>query len=211
MTTQATRTRKTKKEAKRAEDFIAEATEAALTAEPKPKRTRRKKGEWPCTAEDVVRERDQRGLSWAQVAANLGLGGPGQARTAYAELTGRNHQDSQPLIKRAPKGTARRKVNAPEWDDDSDQEAIEASLNGAWLEESGSGATYQPARWSGSAIQVRHQMRGSEFTWDEDVLVKRVEGFTFGANGDQPLQVTLVEKVSGAFRTFFVASILEVR
>lgn len=211
MSRQTTKTRKAKKEKASAEEFIAAANEAIAngTATTKPKRIKRTKGSWPCTAEDVVRERDQRGLSWRQVAANLGLGSPGQARTAYTELTGKPHYESQPIVKRAPKGTVGKVVDSPGWDDDSDQEEIEARLNGSWIEASGEGQNYTPAHWSGSFIVVRHKQ--GDYVWDEDCEVSYVTAFTFGPEGDQPLQVLLHEKGTSAFRAFRVADILEVR
>lgn len=46
------------------------------------------------TAEDIKRERDELGQSWRQVANNLDLANPGQARKAYTELTGVDYRDS---------------------------------------------------------------------------------------------------------------------
>lgn len=213
MSRQGTRTRKAKKETASAEAFIAAANEAIANGDvpQRQKRTRRTKGEWSCTAEEIVGERDGKGLSWRQVATNLGLGGPGQARTAYTELTGRPHHESQPVVRRAPKGTVGKAVESPGWDDESEQEEIEARLNGTWIEASGEGQNYTPAHWSGSFIIVRHQMLGSKFAWDEEVDVAYVTEFTFGKDGDQPLQVSVIEKSGRAFRTFFVNHIIEVR
>lgn len=211
MARQTTADRKAKREKAKAEAFI-EAMRAGNEEQPeKPKRTRRPKGTWPCTAEDVVRERDTKGLSWRQVATNLGLGSPGQARSAYTELTGRPHHESQPIVKRAPKGTVGRVVDSPGWDDESDQDAIQDRLNGEWVEASGEGQNYSPAHWSGSSIVVQHRVAGSDFTFDEEVDVAYVVEFSFGKEGDQPLQVSVIEKTSRGFRTFFVASIMEVR
>jgi hypothetical protein len=170
--------------------------------------SRRKRGEpWPCTAADIERERDERGLSWAQVANNLGLGNPSAARKAYAELTGRPHDSSQPTVTRAPKGAARQRTVTPLWDDDSDQEEIEAALNGPWVEESGEGKDYRPAHWQGSAVKVRRRL--GDLEWDEELKVSRTEAFTYGPDGDQPLQVT-VYAVEGGARTFRVSDFLAV-
>lgn len=206
---QTTRTRKAKRETAKAEDAIRAATEAVLngTAPTKPKRSAIDKqvAELGITAEAITAERDGAGRSWAIVAKNLGLASPGAARSAYTLLTGRAHQDSTG-IKRAPRGTASRAVSSPGWDDDSDQEAIEAALNGRWIEEHGSGKDYVPAHWSGSDIAVQ-RMKGA-FT--EEVRVKRVTAFSFGKDGTQPLQVSLIQD-NGAARCFFVTDITEVR
>lgn len=213
MTRQSTALRKGKRERAKAEDVIAKATEEALAqaAQPKEAKPRRKTGEWPCTAEQIVAERDGAGRSWKQVAINLNLGSPGQARKAYTDLTGRPHHESQAIVKRATRGTAtNRKVDSPGWDDDSDQGEIEARLNGEWVEESGSGQNYTPAHWTGSMIVVERTVRETA-TFIEEVLVGRVVEFTFGPKGDQPLQVWVVQKDTGAMRCFRVADIKEVR
>lgn len=105
-----------------AEEFIATKVDEAV------KRTRKSKPETLCSLEDIVRERDERGLSWAQVAANLNLGSPSGARAAYTRLTGRHHSESNPTIKRSgvskTASGARRRMNALEWDDDTDQDLI---------------------------------------------------------------------------------------
>jgi hypothetical protein len=215
MPQQTTRTRKAKKERKSAEEFIREAADAVANGDVpvKPKRVRidGKVQELGLTADDLRRERDVKGLSWRQVALNLGLGTPGAARAAYSTLTGQSHHDSVMTGKRAPRGTARKRVDAPGWNDDSDQEEIEARLNGGWIEESGSGATYTPAHWAGSSIVVQHTVPGGTHKFEEEVDVAYVKAFTFGKNGDQPLQITLIEKATSAYRTFFASAILEVR
>lgn len=160
---------------------------------------RSKNQPWQCTAEDIVRERDEKGLSWKQVATNLNLGNPSAARKAYAELTGRSHTESQPILKRAPKGhnaTGRKMVN-PGWNDDSDQYEIEAKLNGPWVEPEGEPGTknYRPGHWSGSRILVKRSLNGR--SWEEEVRVAHVTAFTFGPEGDQPLQLTIIDRESG--------------
>lgn len=205
MVTAATqkRQRKTKAaEEAKAEEFIAEAVADAK------KNGKRKRGEWPCTAEDIIAERDHKGQSWKQVAINLDLGSPGQARKAYSELTGVPHDQSQPLVHRTRSTGAGRKKNHPQWDDDSDQDAITDALNGPWIEAKGSGKDYVPAHWRGSVITVSRTVGNG--TFDEEVVVKYVTEFTFGKEGDQPLQVWLVQD-NGASRCFRVADITEVR
>ena len=53
------------------------------------------------------------------------------------------------------------------------------------------------------------KMAGLEF--EEEVDVSRVTEFTFGKEGDQPLQVWIVDKATGGARCFFVTEIIEVR
>lgn len=167
----------------------------------------RSRKELAITAEDIVRERDERGLSWAQVAKNLDLASPGAARSAYTKLTGRPHTESQMQGRRAPRGTGVRSTNRKtvgvQWDDDSDQDEIEQRLNGAWIEESGTGKDYTPGHWSGSTIVVARKYG------EEEVRVKVVKAFTFGKNGDKPLTVELL--ADNAFRAFYVRDIKEVR
>jgi hypothetical protein len=209
MTTQATRTRKTKAEAAKAEEFIEAATAQAKAKPPAGKR--KNPTPWPCTAEQIVAERDTAGRSWAQVAVNLGLGSPGQARKAYTALTGKPHHESQMTGRRATRAVSKgRKVTAPGWDDDSDQDAIAERLNGEWIEASGEGTkNYMPAHWSGSDIVVRRT--SGSYVYEEEIQVKYVVEFTFGKSGTSPLGVTFICRYTGHFRTIQVAEIIEVR
>lgn len=155
---QTKQVKQAQREAQRAEAFIANATTDAV------KRTRKAKPETLCTAEDIVRERDERGHSWAQVAANLGLGSPGAARSAYTKLTGKPHNESNPELRRAGKNTksasgARRKIQGVLWDDDTDQDEIIAAL------------THHD-------VLVQRTVRGMELP-DEWVHVCRIARFTF--------------------------------
>jgi hypothetical protein len=171
---------------------------------------RRKNEPWPCTAEEIKRERDERRLSWRQVATNLKLGNPSAARKAYAELTGTPHTASAVLVNRARAGTNTSLVlERVEWDDDTDQDEIIDLINGEWVEESGEGKNYKPAHWSGSTVTVERSFRGRDYT--EEVEVSYVRSLTFGPEGDQPLQVTVFMRTNGAARTFFVADITSVR
>lgn len=204
MATQTTRTRKAKAETAKAEQFIDKATEEAATDNGK-----RSRGDhvWPCTAEEIVAERDGAGRSWRQVAINLGLGSPGQARKAYSALTGRPHYESEAIVKRQRGTSAGRKVDSPGWNDESDQGEIEDRLNGTWVEQAGN----VPAHWTGSVITVAHESYLKGHTYEEEVEVKYVTSFSFGKAGDQPLQVNIIDKYTGAARCFRVASITEVR
>lgn len=172
---------------------------------------KRRKRVITCTAEDIIRERDERGLSWAQVAANLDLGSPGAARKAYTDLTGRPHTDSQMQGRRAPRGSgvrvSGRKTFAVQWDDDSDQDEIETRLNGVWVEESGEpgSKSYTPGHWSGSTITVARRYG------IEEVRVGHVMAFSFGKDGNKPLTVEIREGSNHCFRAFYVRDIKEVR
>jgi hypothetical protein len=187
-------------------DQEVEATMAASTATAKASRKAP-----ACTAEDIVRERDQRGLSWAQVAKNLDLGSPGAARTAYTKLTGRHHSESVMQGHRAPRGSGARLVGrktiAPQWNDMTDQDEIIERLNGPLVPESGEPGSkgYQPEHWSGSVIVIQRKYG------TEEVHVKHVKAFSFGKNGDKPLQVELLDRHTGGTRCFYVADIKEIR
>jgi hypothetical protein len=83
------------------------------------------------TAADIIRERDENKLAWRGVAEALGLKSPSAARTAYTELTGIPHYESQVKVARAPKGTGvraqvqhTRRALHQRWDVDSDQDEI---------------------------------------------------------------------------------------
>lgn len=175
----------------------------AVAPAEKPKRKRRASTEaWPCTAEQIKEERDLKGYSWRQVAKNLGLDNPGQARKAYTELTGIHHSDSNPVTNRAPKGSMTRggrAVTNPKWDDESDQDEILERLEDA-------------------TITVRRERYG--FTFDEDVIVFRVvEIFYDGKDETGPLAVTVAQQVGERpksrrgvpVRTFRVSDIVAVR
>jgi type II secretory pathway pseudopilin PulG len=132
MSTRQTRSHKAeKKAAAQASTFIENALEEV-------KRKRRSKSEgWPCTAEQITAERDTKGLSWKQVAVNLGLPNPGAARSAYTELTGRPHSDAAPVRQRAARSTTsvngvRHKRNLVEWNDDTDQDEMIEALTHHW-------------------------------------------------------------------------------
>lgn len=156
----------------------------------------------PCTAEDVVRERDEKGLSWAQVAANLGLGNPSAARKAYTLLTGKPHSSSNPIINRSSGGgwKGRKATHSPLWDDDSDQDEIIEMV-------------------TGRVIFVVRDYKGTK--WEEEMFVDRVAAFSFGKDGDQPLTMEFYDRglyddqgrlvCSGPCRVVSVSTIKEIR
>lgn len=207
-------TQKRRTKAEKAAKVQAEATVGAAVAEAV-ERTRKRKPV-ACTAEQIVAERDGKGLSWKQVAINLDLGSPGAARRAYTELTGKPHNESQPLLKRAPRNTSgapARKVDRPDWNDETDQQMITDRLQGEWIPPKGEPGTknFQPGHWQGSNVTVERKLRGTDRTYEETVRVRRVVEFSFGKDGNQPLQITVVDDYSGATRCFFVADIADVR
>lgn len=171
MSRQATKDRQAAREVARAEEFIADAS----------KRTRVAKPETMCTAEQIVEQRDVKGLSWKQVATNLGLGSPSGARSAYTRLTGKPHTESNPELKRAHKGAtsasgSRRRMNEVQWDDDTDQDVIIEAI------------THRD-------IRVVRSMRGLELP-EEWVHVSRIERFVFEGE-EEYLVVRLFTKESG--------------
>lgn len=196
--TQRLQTRAAKKEAAAAEAKIEQEVAKAKV------RAARKEGGWPCTAEQIVEQRDKHGLSWRHVAANLGLGSPGQARKAYAELTGRSHTESVMTGRRATRGTGSKQRTSPGWHDDSDQDEIIERLTHA-------------------TIVVRRDAKGIPL--EEDAHVCRIDKFAFdGPDGDGPLVVHVITKDlgececnvkpqdagTGTWRCFRVADIVEV-
>lgn len=196
MSRQGTKDKKAARATAQAEAFIDAAVGTAV------KRSRQRT--LSVTAEELMRERDVKGLSWAQVAANLGLGSPGAARSAYTALTGKAHDTSQPLLKRSSKNlvgrhTAQKEV---EWDDDTDQEEIITAI-------------------THHNILVRRMTAGLELP--EEVLhVSRVQRFEYSKGGYGELQVLVYTKDAcecrvqpkdadyGVARAFRVADIKEV-
>lgn len=198
MSRQTTKDRKAAKATAAAEAFIDSKVTETI------KRNRQRIIE--CTAEDIVRERDERGLSWAQVAANLNLGSPSGARSAYTKLTGRPHNESQPLLTRSSKNLLGKhtKANSVQWDDDTDQDDIIAAI-------------------THHRIVVRRKVGELELP-DEMVHVSRIERFEYGNGGFGELQVVLYTKDAcecqvkdprdadyGTARSFRVRDIVEVR
>lgn len=174
--------------------------------------------DWPCTAEEIIKQRDTLAQSWKQVAVALGLGegksNRGRwARRAYADLTGLSSHDSRPLGGRTPGAGSGSTGNGsrgrttalrPEWDDDSDQDDIEAALLGIRKVSEKTGAV----SWRPVHLVVKREFKGREF--EEEVPCRYATAFSYGPEGDQPLQVTLVEDYAGATRTFLVSAIVRV-
>jgi hypothetical protein len=183
--------------ARRAAQLRQEAEER-VAAEPEPTTStpkRRKGGQgYNFTAEDITKLRDEQGLSWRQVAVNLDLGSPGLARKAYTDLTGRDYHDSVMTGRRAKSDPLRsvrprRKVFAPEWNDESDQDEI--------IE-----------RVSGATIVVERTLRGVQT--EEEISVGRVTKLTWDGK-DQHLCVHFIDRYSGGERAVLVSRIKEVR
>lgn len=176
------------------------AKEAEASAEPEaatstPKRRKAQEG-YTFTAADIIRARDEQGLSWRQVAVNLNLGSPSAARSAYTALTGKHHSESQMTGKRASSrgtvGTVKsntRKVYAPEWTDESDQDEIIERLQG-------------------SRITVTRTIKGT--TTEEELLVGRVRKLTWDGKAEH-LCVHFVDRETGGTRSVLVQDIQEVR
>lgn len=177
---------------------------------------------WPCTAKQITTLRDDQGLTWKQVAEELGLGVGKKNRSRYAQhayedLTGRTRHESRPNglhwsgstngTRKTPQAsTSRSRVL---WNDDSDQEEIEQRLLGEEVTDKEGRVRWQPRR-----VLVHRDCYGLDY--NEEILVRYATAFTFGPDGDQPLQVEVLEQMSkGAdsstqIRTLFVHKILKV-
>ena len=200
MATATTQAKRIRAEAKAKAQAEAKVAEELAKSE---RRAARKEG-WPCTAEEIKHERDSRGLSWRQVATNLNLGSPGQARKAYTELTGTPHYESQMTGKRASKGSVGRKVDSPNWNDDSDQDEIIERLQGKWNEPTKD----TKGHFDGSVITVAMDLRGMQ--WEEEIPVARVMGFKF-EGPDEHLVIFVIDRTTGNTRCFRVDAIKDVK
>jgi len=171
--------------------------------------------DWPCTADEIVELRDGRGLSWRNVAIELGLGEGKKARSpfakrAYKELTGKDPSDSHPVRAQTPaKGEQQLTRASVHWDDSSDQDAIEAALLGDESHRNDGSSLWRPRK-----LLVLRDLNGKSS--HEEIFCRYATGFTFGPEGDQPLQVHIVEHLQTKdwqgtqFRTLFVHKIVKV-
>jgi len=174
--------------------------------------------QWPCTAEEIIEERDAKSQSWKQVAVALNLGEGKKnrgryAQHAYEELTGLSRHDSRPLGGRIPSaGTngahatpaRRQRALRTQWDDDTDQGEIEAALMGVRVENEKTGSV----SWRPVKITVQRTVYGRKYT--EEISCRYATEFSYGPEGDQPLQVSVVENYAGASRTVYVADVVKV-
>lgn len=199
MSRQTTRTRAARKEVARAEEFIEGAVEEA--------KAKRQPRTYDFDAADIIRERDHNAQSWRKVAQVLGLGNPGAARAAYTALTGVPHDQSQPLVKRQPKGSFSGKPSLkPTWDDDADQDEIIQRLQGEWHPPKGEGKSYRPGHFDGSTVTLRRNHFGVDCV--EDISIARINRFHYDFN--DKLEVEVVDRDTGATRTFYVTDIAKV-
>lgn len=202
MSRQTTKRRLAERETAKAEEFIEDAVEKVRTRRP------RTAADYDFTSDDIIRERDHKGQSWRKVAQVLGLGNPGAARTAYTILTGVKHNESQPLVKRQPKGSFSGKgVDKPGWDDDTDQDVIIERMQGEWHPPSGEGKNYKPGHFDGSLVSVHRNHFGVQC--NEDIAVARIRCFRYDYN--DKLEVEVVDRETGATRIFYVTDIAQVR
>jgi hypothetical protein len=168
--------------------FAAETQALPSAAQSTPKRRKRAEG-YSFTAADITALRDVQGLSWRQVATNLDLANPGQARKAYAELTGRDYRATVTTTRTASiglHGTAR-KFFSPQWHDDSDQDEIIAKLER-------------------SVIVVKRAIVDAE----EEIKVGRVQRLTWDGPAEE-LCVHFVDYDTGGARSILVKNIKEVK
>lgn len=98
-----------------------------------------------------------------------------------------------------------------QWDDDTDQETIEQALLGEEYT-TPTGAV----RWKPKRLLIQRDWFGPGFEYNEEILCRYATAFTFGRNGDQPLQVEIVEHLQNKdwigtqIRTLFVSKIVRV-
>jgi hypothetical protein len=167
----------------------------------------RKRREITISAEQIIDERDTKGLSWRQVALNLDLGTPGAARAAYTQLTGKPHNTSIMAGKRAPRGSRFQlsKTNSPNWNDDSDQDEIIEKLRTCEPNLSDRAKCVQ-----GVTITVKRDIGGMKY--DEEMTVHRLIKFTYdGKEEEGPLVVHLICHDDGAYHSVRVKDIVGIR
>jgi hypothetical protein len=156
---------------------------------------------------DAIVELRQAGKSWAVVAEALNLKGPGAARTAYTDLTGKHHNDIEgaPAVARktSSNGEAKprkRKASgkvtdavgivdtrrfSPGWNADTDQDDIIARLK------------------PGTVVVVKRQ-HGTE-----EIQVQSLVGFQFNKD-ETRLAVEFHQTLNGGYRCVYVDDIIEV-
>jgi hypothetical protein len=167
---------------------------------------------WPCTAKDIIHQRDELELSWKAVGEVLSLGSPSAARNAYTELTGRPHYESQVKVNRAPRGTgkvAERKAvevldRHPHWDADSDQDAIFEAIGPVCIGHDDKGNEIRSYR----TVIVSRNTFGMNLV--EEMVVYRIRGCEFNKD-ETKLTISFWELRSGALRSVHVDDIIEVQ
>lgn len=146
----------------------------------------KQKPEYKFTAEDIVRERVERGLSWRQVAINLELKTPDQARKAWVALTGTPHNTTETTA-RKPRSAGDKVVGVnggamktmrPMWDqkyiDSLDDDSLDLFQDEV------------KAAITGNDITVERTLRSITIP-PETLRVSRVERFSFepGPGGEE--------------------------
>jgi hypothetical protein len=212
----ATSTRPTKKAAKAvatkaatdAATFVDAAVATALADGSaangtKPKRSKGPKA-WPCTKEEIEAARDGQGLSWRDVGVLLGIGSPGQARTAYTALTGRDHSTSVMTGRRARSGTSGsgKVLVQAKWEDMSGQEIVDHLLGHRIILKALPGGTENETLYCGKV----HKLTG-----DGDTLAVEIVDARFYPKGHKHEGEIDPKSGSGASRTIRLNRILEVR
>jgi hypothetical protein len=172
-------------------DEATDALEAMASAEQSTPKRRQRVAEYSFTAEAISALRDAQGLSWRQVATNLDLANPGQARKAYATLTGKDYRDTETTTrtKAVGIGGSVRKFFSPQWDDDSDQDEIIERLTRA-------------------VIIVSRNVKGVPF--EEEIKVDKVSRLTWDGAAEE-LCVHFTDFDNGAARSILVKHIKEVK
>lgn len=172
-------------------DDATDALEAMASAEQSTPKRRKRAAGYSFTADAISALRDVQGLSWRQVATNLDLANPGQARKAYAELTGKDYHATETTTRTKAVGLTGtvRKFFSPQWDDESDQDEIIERLTRA-------------------VIVVQRTLKGTDF--QEEIKVGTVTRLTWDGSAEE-LCVHFTDYDNGGQRSILVKNIKEVR
>lgn len=134
--------------------------------------------------------RDEDGMSWEDIAKSVGLTNAGSAKQVYKTLVGVDPSGTV-AGNRAPRGSrSDRAVVRPSWDDDADTDDITDTIDGR-------------------TIYVRRPGRPEL----EEVRVSSVLYFDTETGSGEPmdLTVTVIDRYSKAYRSFYVKDVAEVR
>jgi hypothetical protein len=174
------------------------------------------------TLADAITVKRRDGLSWARVAEELGLKGPGAARKAYTDATGRSHNDIEgvavvkatraphdPNAPKAPDQKRHRQQVAdrnPHWSVDTDQDELIAKLEPTWkVGSKGIRELDEAAR-----IKVRRTCeKAGGYTLEDEFLIRNLIGFKFDKD-ERNLLVEFHDDYSGGYHCLKVQDIVEV-
>ena len=164
----------------------------------------------------AIEEHRRSGLSWAKVAEALGLKGPGAARKAYTDATGKSHNDIEgvavkvaraPRAPGAPKPAPKVKADRnPHWNVDSDQDEMIKVLEPVWEQRpNGSRELKEAARITIHRVCAN----AGGYVLEDEFVVERLLGFKFDKD-ERNLLVEFHDNVSGGYHCIRVQDIVEV-